>query len=146
VRQQVYARAQHSGGPYGLETDINPPVPRLLEAAAELDRALAKLQKPLNQLVQRLAKRLNDDADDLETPTRLRIEAMVRGLRRRSEVEVAGWRSMLQTLGKEIPRSMSIGSRSSASRGAISTSACIGTGSTRRSPSPAPWWCRRMGC
>jgi ATP-dependent DNA helicase DinG len=28
---------------------------------------------------------------------------MVRGLRRRSEVEVAGWRSMLQTLGKETP-------------------------------------------
>jgi ATP-dependent DNA helicase DinG len=103
VRQQVYARAQHSGGPYGLETEINPPVPGLLEAAAELDRALAKLQKPLNQLVQRLAKRLNDDADDLDTPTRLRIEAMVRGLRRRSEVEVAGWRSMLQTLGKETP-------------------------------------------
>jgi ATP-dependent DNA helicase DinG len=103
VRLQVYARAQHSGGPYGLETEINPPVPGLLEAAAELDRALAKLQKPLNQLVQRLAKRLNDDADDLDTPTRLRIEAMVRGLRRRSEVEVAGWRSMLQTLGKETP-------------------------------------------
>ncbi len=103
VRQQVYARAQHSGGPYGMETDINPPVPGLLEAAAELDRALAKLQKPLNQLVQRLTKRLNEDADDLETPTRLRIEAMVRGLRRRSEVEVAGWRSMLQSLGKETP-------------------------------------------
>jgi ATP-dependent DNA helicase DinG len=103
VRLQVYARAQHSGGPYGLETEINPPVPGLLEAAAELDRALAKLQKPLNQLVQRLAKRLNDDADDLDTPTRLRIEAMARGLRRRSEVEVAGWRSMLQTLGKETP-------------------------------------------
>jgi ATP-dependent DNA helicase DinG len=103
VRQQVYARAQHSGGPYGLETEINPPVPGLLEAAAELDRALAKLQKPLNQLVQRLAKRLNDDAEELETPTRLRIEAMVRGVRRRSEVEVAGWRAMLQTLGKETP-------------------------------------------
>ena len=103
VRQQVYARAQHSGGPYGLETEVNPPVPGLLEASAELDRALAKLQKPLNQLVQRLAKRLSDAADELETPTRLRIEAMVRGLRRRSEVEVAGWRSMLQTLGKETP-------------------------------------------
>jgi len=103
VRQQVYARAQHSGGPYGLETEVNPPVPGLLEAAAELGRALAKLQKPLNQLVQRLTKRLNDDADELETPTRLRIEAMVRGLRRRSEVEVAGWRAMLQTLGQETP-------------------------------------------
>jgi ATP-dependent DNA helicase DinG len=103
VRQQVYARAQHSSGPYGLETEVNPPVPGLLEAAADLDRALAKLQKPLNQLVQRLAKRLSDDAEELETPARLRIEAMVRGLRRRSEVEVAGWRAMLQTLGKETP-------------------------------------------
>src|SRR5262249_12659270 len=103
VRQQVYARAYHSGGPYGLETEVNPPAPGLLEAAGELDRSLATLQKPLNQLVQRLAKRLNDDAEDLETPVRLRIEVMMRGLRRRADVEVTGWRLMLQTLGKETP-------------------------------------------
>ena len=103
VRQQVYARAAHAGGPYGLETEVNPPVPDLLEKAADLDRALGKLQQPLNQLVQRLAKRLDDDADELDTPTRLRIEAMVRGLRRRAEVEVGGWRAMLKTLGQETP-------------------------------------------
>jgi len=103
VRQQVYARAAHAGGPYGLETDINPPVAGLLEAADALERALARLMQPLGQLVQRLAKRLDDDADELETAKRLRIEAMVRGLRRRSEVEVAGWRAMLKTLGQETP-------------------------------------------
>ena len=103
VRQQVYARAAHAGGPYGLETEANPPVAGLLEAAAALDRALAKLMQPLNRLVQRLAKRLDDDAEELDTATRLRIEAMVRGLRRRAEVEVAGWRAMLKTLGQETP-------------------------------------------
>ncbi len=103
VRQQVYARAHHAAGPYGLETEVKPPVPGLIEAGAELDRALARLQQPLNALAQRLAKRLDDDADELDTPTRLRLEAMVRGLKRRSEVEVAGWRSMLQTLAKETP-------------------------------------------
>ena len=103
VRRQVYARAAHAAGPYGLETEVNPPVPDLLDKAADLDRALGKLQQPLNQLVQRLAKRLDDDADELDTPTRLRIEAMVRGLRRRAEVEVGGWRAMLKTLGQETP-------------------------------------------
>ncbi len=103
VRQQVYARAAHAGGPYGLETEARPPVPGLSEAAAALDQALARLQAPLNTLVQRLAKRLDDDADELDTPTRLRIEAMIRGLRRRGEVEIAGWRSMLKTLDRETP-------------------------------------------
>ncbi len=103
VRQQVYARAHHAAGPYGLETDIRPPVAGLLEAAADLDKALARLQQPLDRLIQRLAKRLDDDAEELDTPTRLRIEAMVRGLKRRSAVEVAGWRSMLQTLSQETP-------------------------------------------
>src|SRR5262245_54234189 len=103
VRQQVYARAAHAGGPYGLETEVNPLVPDLIEKGADLDRALGKLQQPLNQLVQRLAKRLGDDADELDTPTRLRIEAMVRGLRRRAEVEVGCWRAMLKTLGQETP-------------------------------------------
>ncbi len=103
VRQQVYARAHHSGGPYGLETEVRPPVPGLLEAAATLDRELAKLQQPLNRLAQLLAKRLDDEAEELETPTRLRLEAMVRTLKRRAEMEVAGWRSMLQALDKETP-------------------------------------------
>jgi ATP-dependent DNA helicase DinG len=103
VRQQVYARAHHAAGPYGLETEARPPVPGLLDAAAQLDRALARLQQPLTRLTHLLAKRLDDDADELDTPTRLRIEAMVRGLRRRAEMEVGGWRSMLQALGKETP-------------------------------------------
>ena len=64
---------------------------------------LERLQQPLDRLTQRLAKRLEDDAEELDTPTRLRIEAMVRGLKRRSAVEVAGWRSMLQTLNQETP-------------------------------------------
>src|SRR5262249_30327196 len=42
-------------------------------------------------------------ADDLDSGTRLRIEAMARGLIRRSEMEIGGWRSMLQALGRETP-------------------------------------------
>jgi ATP-dependent DNA helicase DinG len=103
VRQQVYARAQHSAGPYGLETETNPPVPLLLDAAVELDRALGRLEQPLALLAKRLAARLDNEADELDTATRLRIEAMVRGLRRRAEMEIAGWRAMLQAMGRETP-------------------------------------------
>jgi ATP-dependent DNA helicase DinG len=103
VRQQVYARAPHAAGPYGVETETNPPVPMLLDAAAELDRALGRLEQPLALLAKRLAARLDDEADELDTATRLRIEAMVRGLRRRAEMEIAGWRAMLQALGRETP-------------------------------------------
>ena len=103
VRQQVYARAQDADGPYGLETETNPALPDLLIAAVELERALMKLQEPMRRLVRRLAARLKDEADSLDTATRLRFEAVIRGLKRRSELEIGGWRSMLQALGQPTP-------------------------------------------
>jgi ATP-dependent DNA helicase DinG len=103
VRQQVYARAQHAQGPYGIETEVNPPLPEMAAAAAALDRALAQLDKPLAALTKRLMARLDDEAEELDSATRLRIEAMARSLRRRAEIEIAGWRAMLQSLGRDTP-------------------------------------------
>ncbi|HSY89480.1 MAG TPA: helicase C-terminal domain-containing protein, partial [Verrucomicrobiae bacterium] len=52
---------------------------------------------------QRLAARLTDEAETLDTPTRQRIEAVTRGLKRRAEMELAGWRDMLAGLGRPTP-------------------------------------------
>ncbi|WP_119461497.1 ATP-dependent DNA helicase [Rhodospirillaceae bacterium SYSU D60014] len=103
VRQQVYARAQGATSPYSLETETTAPLPELTEAATALDEALARLQRPIARLIRRLAARLEDEAETLDTTTRLRIEAVVRGLRRRGEVEIGGWRAMLQALATETP-------------------------------------------
>ena len=102
VRQQVYARAQVTQSAYGIEVEARPPVDGLTDAALVLDAALADLAKPLVVLAARLAARLDDDAEDLDTPTRLRIEAMVRGLARRSEVQITAWRSMLRTVIEDV--------------------------------------------
>jgi ATP-dependent DNA helicase DinG len=98
VRAQVYARAHGPESAYGIETETFPPVEGLVEAAAALDKALAGLAVPLGTLAERLAARLDDEADALDTGTRNRLDAMARGLKRRAEVQIAGWRAMLQSL------------------------------------------------
>jgi ATP-dependent DNA helicase DinG len=103
LRRQVYARAPDADGPYGLETETLPALPELLIASVELERALAKLQEPMRRLTKRLAARLADESDSLDAPTRLRFDAVIRGLKRRSELEIGGWRAMLQALGQPTP-------------------------------------------
>jgi len=100
VRAQVYARARGPESAYGIETETRPAVEGLVETAAVFDAALADLMVPLGKLAERLAARLDDEADALDTGTRNRLEAMARGLKRRTEVQIAGWRTMLQALTK----------------------------------------------
>jgi ATP-dependent DNA helicase DinG len=103
VRQQVLARAPEDRAGYSLECGTQPVDPRVLETAAELDRALKNLQKPMRELAQRLGRRLDTDADVLDPQTRLRIEAMARGIARRAENEITAWRDMLGSLKSETP-------------------------------------------
>jgi ATP-dependent DNA helicase DinG len=103
VRQQVYARTADADSGYGLECDLQPLVPGLEEAAAELDKALAGLLRPLTQLAERLALRLEAEAETLETSVRIRLDSMARAIKRRTLVDLSGWRAMLAALGKETP-------------------------------------------
>jgi len=105
VRQQAYARAPDSQSAYGFETETNDPVPGLVDAARELDGAMARLATPLQRLAQWLETQLDEKADELDTPTRMRIESVARGLRRRSAILIAGWRGMLQALITPEPES-----------------------------------------
>ncbi|MDA0675636.1 MAG: ATP-dependent DNA helicase [Proteobacteria bacterium] len=103
VRQQVYARDKDAGAPYDIETEPRPAIPGLLDAATVLDGALDRLRRPLTALVGRLAALLDDEADTLETATRVRIEATMRGLERRGNLTLNAWRSMLKDLSTESP-------------------------------------------
>jgi ATP-dependent DNA helicase DinG len=102
VRQHVLARAPEPQGPYGIEAETDPPIPGLLEAAETLERALARLAAPLLALARKLEAKLDAEADQLDTSTRLRIEAIARGLDRRGRAELAAWQSMLASLARPI--------------------------------------------
>jgi len=103
VHDQVFARTSDRQGPYSLETETGEPIPGLLDAAQALDAALEMLARPMMALCRRFTERLDDEADELDTPTRLRLEAMIRSLKRRAMAGVENWRSMLQTLGQPVP-------------------------------------------
>ncbi len=101
ARQQVLARAKGADQGYGIETELRPASEGLLSAARALAQKLAAVEAPMRLLAQRLMARLEDDAADLDTGTRVRIEAAVRGLVRRGEVELGGWRRMLEELDED---------------------------------------------
>ena len=103
VRAQVSARASHPDSPYSLETEVRPAEPALLEAAARLNVALARLTEPLTRFRRKLAKRLDEEADDLDSDARRRIEATCRGIERRATVQLGAWRAMLESLHAETP-------------------------------------------
>jgi ATP-dependent DNA helicase DinG len=103
VREQVYARAAGMEGPYSLETDTRPPVPGLLAAAEVLAAALERLRQPMAGLAKALAKRLDAEADTLDSDRRRRIEATCRSLERRGQHQLAAWRDMLAALRHERP-------------------------------------------
>ncbi len=98
VRQQVYARAQGADSPYSLETECRPAVDGVLAAAAELAQALGRIGAPLTQLARALEKKLDDEAAELDTATRARIEGLTRSVERRVLMPLAGWKSMLEEL------------------------------------------------
>ena len=99
VRRQVLARAAaDDGGLYDLECDLHPLGEGLAVAAAPLGRALARLREPLVTLRDRLAARLEDEAEELELGDRIRIEAQCRSLERRALVPLAAWMAMLGAL------------------------------------------------
>ncbi|MCG8692055.1 MAG: ATP-dependent DNA helicase [Minwuiales bacterium] len=103
VRQQVYARAPDRERTYGLETSTEEPVAGLLEAARGLDDALGDLLEPVTALQKVLLQMLDDEAADLDTASRVRVEAAASGLERRARVPLQAWRAMLRDLKGETP-------------------------------------------
>jgi ATP-dependent DNA helicase DinG len=103
VRAQVLARSRDEDGLYGVECDLHPLGDGMADAAEALERALERLREPLQTLHDRLAARLEEEADDLEVGQKIRIEAACRGMERRALMPLGAWKSMLRTL-REPPR------------------------------------------
>ncbi|MBI5163603.1 MAG: ATP-dependent DNA helicase [Magnetospirillum sp.] len=103
VRRQVYARSHGPTSPYSLATEVLPPVEGLLAAAADLAQALGRLGTPLLTLSRALARQLDDEAAELDTATRARIEGLTRSIERRVLLPLAGWKAMLEGLSRPPP-------------------------------------------
>ena len=101
VRQQVLARTDQLGGSNTIETDCLPLVDGLARAAGDLAAALIDLKRPMSGLANALAKKLDTEAEDLNTNDRGRIEAVARSLKRRGELMVGSWIDMLSRLLEE---------------------------------------------
>jgi ATP-dependent DNA helicase DinG len=103
IRRQVLARSQGDGEKHSLslECDLYPVAPDLPAIAEDLRRALARIEAPLTVLAQRLAARLEDEAEELDEATRNRIEAACRSLRRRALGPLSAWQAMLGAVGEQ---------------------------------------------
>jgi ATP-dependent DNA helicase DinG len=104
VRQQVLARAVLADSGYGLQAEARPPVEGLVDAALLLAQTLERLAAALKQLSDTLRTRLEDPDDPPEPGLRQRLDATIRGLDRRAELQLGAWVRLLRDLG-DPPRS-----------------------------------------
>jgi ATP-dependent DNA helicase DinG len=105
VREQVLARTQErsDAGLYDSECDLFPVTEALPPAAEALARALSRLEEPARALRDRLAARLEQEAEELETGDRIRIEAACRAIERRALIPIQAWQGMLATIQADPP-------------------------------------------
>ncbi len=106
ARRQVLARTEggdDSAARGNVECDLYPVAPELPDAARDLARALSRLEAPLRTLIERLAARLEDEAEELDAATRNRIEAACRSLKRRALDPVRAWQAMLAAVAAVPP-------------------------------------------
>lgn len=103
VRHQVYARTGDNDGPYDLEAEPHPLIDGVAEAAAGLSADLQDIARPLIKLMAALHRTLSDEAETLDTPTRVKIEAVAASLERRAITQITAWRAMLDALATETP-------------------------------------------
>ncbi len=99
----VRARSDDTEMQYSVEAESKPLTPELAAAARALDIGLARLVSPLAKLVARLRQRLDEQAAELDTNMRTRLEAASRGIERRARQMLPAWRSMLATLQNDEP-------------------------------------------
>jgi ATP-dependent DNA helicase DinG len=104
IRHQLLARTtRDETGWTGLECEVFPLGPGMEEAAERLARAFARIAGPIATLRERLLARLDDEADDMDSGTRNRIEAAGRSLNRRVLAPLSAWQTMLLSLAESRP-------------------------------------------
>ena len=103
IRQDVLGRAPDGKSPYSLQCDPRPLADGMGETVEFLLKAVIALTDPLKLLAKELLALLNDEAAELESATRGRIEAIARSIERRGLAPLGAWRSMLASLSAETP-------------------------------------------
>jgi len=103
VRDQVLARSDNPRSSYDIEAQVRPATESLDAAAVRLGAALQRLQAPLDGIRLALARRLDGEAEHLDSETRRRIEGVCRGLERRTRHSLAVWQDMLESLARDAP-------------------------------------------
>jgi ATP-dependent DNA helicase DinG len=97
VRAQVLARSD-ARGPHSLEATTNDPIEGLTEAAHALAEALKSLALPMQALANALLRRLDEDAEVLDSGARGRLETSARSVKQRADM-VATWAAMAEGFG-----------------------------------------------
>ncbi|TNE61510.1 MAG: ATP-dependent DNA helicase [Alphaproteobacteria bacterium] len=100
-RAQVMARAD-AHGPHSIEATVVDPIEGLTDAAHALGEALIGLARPLSALSILLIRRLDEDADILDSGARGRLESSARSLKLRAEMVMA-WAQMAEGFGAPVP-------------------------------------------
>jgi ATP-dependent DNA helicase DinG len=103
ARQQVLARAAFTDSGYGLQAEARPPIDGLVEAALSLAQGLDRLAAALRRLGSILRARLEDPDNPPDPALRQRLDATIRGLDRRTDLQLTPWAGLLRDLA-EPPR------------------------------------------
>jgi ATP-dependent DNA helicase DinG len=97
--EQLRARAAPSE--IGQECAARPALDLVRQTAGVAARALSAIEAPLITLSRRLEDLLDEEADELATGDRARIEGALRGLDRRARMTLPAWRAMLQAIAED---------------------------------------------
>ncbi len=100
VLDQLRARADPKSE--GMECAARPAIDPVKAAAAGAARALLAVETPLLALTKALQDLLDEEADEMPTSERARIEGALRGLDRRARMQLPAWRVMLASLQDEV--------------------------------------------
>lgn len=101
IRKFVLARSANPESLYDLEAALIDLPDEVAKTAARLNEQLNALAAPIRDLKRLLLQRLDDEAADLDTATRNRIEVTASALTYRGENIVEAWRSMLTSILQE---------------------------------------------
>jgi ATP-dependent DNA helicase DinG len=103
LRRQVLARAANGDSGYGIEAEARPPIEGMVEAAGRLAVGLDRLAGALRRLSACLRWQIEDSENPPEPGLRMRLDAAIRGLDRRADMQLGAWSALLRDLA-EVPR------------------------------------------
>lgn len=103
IRAHIYSVSSGRDEFHSIETYTTNPSDELVAAAQSLRIALDDLIGPLKRLSALLLKKLDMEADELDSATRNRLESISRSISRRTEILSDGWAPMLGAFLDDLP-------------------------------------------